>query len=43
MTEAENSGHRHDVFTGVVAAFWVRDVVNRVSPPIDRLLSPNHR
>jgi hypothetical protein len=32
-----------DVFTGIVAAFWVRDVVNRVSPPIDRLLSPNHR
>jgi hypothetical protein len=31
-----------DVFTGMVAAFWVRDVVNRVSPPIDRLLSPNH-
>jgi hypothetical protein len=30
-----------DVFTGMVAAFWVRDVVNRVSPPIDRLLSPN--
>jgi hypothetical protein len=32
-----------DVFTGIVAAFWVRDVVNHVSPPIDRLLSPNHR
>jgi hypothetical protein len=32
-----------DVFTGIVAAFWVRDVVNRVSPPIDRLLCPNHR
>lgn len=32
-----------DVFTGLVAAFWVRDVVNRVSPPIDRLLSPSHR
>jgi hypothetical protein len=32
-----------DVFTGIVAAFWVRDVVNRVSPPVDRLLSPNHR
>jgi len=32
-----------DVFTGIVAAFWVRDVANRVSPPIDRLLSPNHR
>jgi hypothetical protein len=31
-----------DVFTGMVAAFWVRDVVNRISPPIDRLLSPNH-
>jgi hypothetical protein len=31
-----------DVFTGIVAAFWVRDVVNRISPPIDRLLSPNH-
>src|SRR5229473_5018747 len=31
-----------DVFTGMVAAFWVRDVVNRVSPPIDRLFSSNH-
>jgi hypothetical protein len=31
-----------DVFTGIVAALWVRDVVNRVSPPIDCLLSPNH-
>src|SRR5467141_1606198 len=32
-----------DVFTGVVAAFWVKDVVNQVSPRIDRLLSPDHR
>jgi hypothetical protein len=32
-----------DVFTGIVAAFWVKDVVNQVSPRLDRLLSPNHR
>src|SRR5467141_2110348 len=32
-----------DVFTGIVAAFWVKDVVNQVSPRIDRLLSPDHR
>jgi hypothetical protein len=32
-----------DVFTGIVAAFWVKDVVNQVSARLDRLLSPNHR
>jgi hypothetical protein len=32
-----------DVFTGIVAAFWVKDVVNQVSPRIDRPLSPDHR
>ena len=32
-----------DVFTGIVAAFWVKDVVNQVSPRIDRLLSADHR
>jgi membrane-associated phospholipid phosphatase len=28
-----------DVFAGMVAAFWVRDVVNQVSPRLDVLLS----
>jgi hypothetical protein len=32
-----------DVFTGIVAAFWVKDVVNQGSPRLDRLLSPDHR
>jgi PAP2 superfamily C-terminal len=32
-----------DVFAGIVAALWVKDVVNQVSPRIDRLLSPDHR
>src|SRR5467141_2207350 len=32
-----------DAFAGIVAAFWVKDVVNQVSPRIDRLLSPDHR
>ena len=32
-----------DVFTGIVAAFCVKDVVNQVSPRLDRQLSPNRR
>ena len=31
-----------DVFAGIVAALWVKDVVNQVSPRVDRLLSPDH-
>jgi PAP2 superfamily C-terminal len=31
-----------DVFAGIVAAFWVKDVVNRVSPRLDGLLSPGN-
>jgi hypothetical protein len=31
-----------DVFAGIVAAFWVKDVVNQVSPRVDRMLSPDH-
>lgn len=30
-----------DVFTGIVAALWVAHLVERISPPLDRLLNGN--
>jgi hypothetical protein len=30
-----------DVFTGIVAALWVAHLVDRISPPLDRLLNGN--